>query len=164
MDTNQSTQGTTGSQVNQNARNMQNGQRMQGDGSASTEVAQQRSQLPQQQSGRFNNATLTPAVDVVEDSSGILLYADLPGVSRDKLQLNVEADKLTIEAEVDLPVPEGLQSSHTEVGLARFYRVFTLSKELDTDKVSAELTHGVLKLRIPKAEHAQPRRIEVKAA
>ncbi len=163
MTMNQGTQGTAGNQGSQSARNIQNGQHMGEDGGASTEVAHQRSQLPQQQSGRFSNATLTPPVDVVEDESGILLYADLPGVSRDKLQLNVEADKLTIEAEVDLPVPDGLQSSHTEVGLARFYRVFTLSKELDTEKVSAELAHGVLKLRIPKAEHAQPRRIEVKS-
>ena len=70
---------------------------------------------------------------------------------REKLNLHVEADTLTIEAESDLAVPEGLQSSHTEVGLARFRRVFTLSKELDTDKVSAELANGVLKLSIPKA-------------
>jgi HSP20 family molecular chaperone IbpA len=42
--------------------------------------------------------------------------------------------------------------------------VFTLSKELDTQKVDAKLDHGVLRLRIPKAEHAQPRRIEVKIA
>ena len=110
---------------------------------------------------RFANATLTPPVDVIEDSSGITLYADLPGVPRDKLHLNVESDLLTIEGEIDLSVPEGLQSSHTEVGLGRFHRTFTLSKELDTEKISAELAQGVLTLRIPKAEHAQPRRISV---
>ena len=60
-----------------------------------------------------------------------------------------------------MAVPDGLQSSHTEVGLGRFHRVFTLSKELDTEKISAELVQGVLKLRIPKTEHAQPRRINV---
>ena len=48
--------------------------------------------------------------------------------------------------------------------MSRYRRTFTLSKELDTGKVSAELANGVLKLRIPKAEHAQPRRIEVKVA
>ncbi|MGO4396399.1 Hsp20/alpha crystallin family protein, partial [Variovorax sp. M-6] len=88
-------------------------------------------------------------------------YADLPGVPRDKLHLNVESDSLTIEGEIDMTVPDGLQSTHTEVGVARFHRVFTLSKELDTEKISAELAQGVLKLRIPKAEHAQPRRINV---
>ncbi|MDP1742031.1 MAG: Hsp20/alpha crystallin family protein [Polaromonas sp.] len=126
---------------------------------ASSDVARQ----PRQQAQRYTQATLTPPVDVVEDSSGITLYADLPGVPKDKLKLQVEADTLTIEAEAALNLPEGLQSSHTEVGLARFHRVFTLSKELDTENVSAELTQGVLKLRIPKAAHAQPRRISISA-
>ncbi|MGO4394430.1 Hsp20/alpha crystallin family protein [Variovorax sp. M-6] len=110
---------------------------------------------------RYAEATLTPPVDVIEDSTGITLYADLPGVPRDKLHLNVESDSLTIEGEIDMTVPDGLQSTHTEVGVGRFHRVFTLSKELDTEKISAELAQGVLKLRIPKAEHAQPRRINV---
>lgn len=117
-----------------------------------------------QDNPRYSDATLTPPVDVIEDANGITLYADLPGVGRDKLHLQVESDTLTIEAQADLNVPEGLSSSHTEVGLARFRRVFTLSKELDTERVSAELAQGVLTLRIPKAQHAQPRRIEVQAA
>lgn len=111
---------------------------------------------------RYSESALTPPVDVIEDSGGITLYADLPGVNRDKLKLEVESDTLTIEAESGLDVPQDLQTSHTEVGLARFRRVFTLSKELDTEKVSAELAQGVLKLRIPKAEHAQPRRVEIR--
>ncbi|MDH6169255.1 HSP20 family protein [Variovorax boronicumulans] len=109
-------------------------------------------------------AALTPPVDVVEDAGGITLFADLPGVSRDNLNLQVEAETLTIEAESGLAVPDGLKTSHTEVGLGRFRRVFTLSKELDTEKVSAELAQGVLKLRIPKAEHAKPRKIKVEVA
>ena len=113
---------------------------------------------------RHGEAALTPPVDVIEDAQGITLYADLPGVSRDRLDLQVEADTLIIEAEADLTLPEGLNSQHTEVGLARFRRVFTLSKELDADKVTAELAQGVLKLTIPKAGHAQPRRIPVNVA
>lgn len=105
--------------------------------------------------------TLMPPVDVIEDASGITLYADLPGVPKDKLSLLVEADTLTIEGEVSLPVPEGMESAHAEVSLPRYRRVFTLSKELDAGKVSAEFNQGTLKLRIPKAEHAQPRRIEI---
>lgn len=104
---------------------------------------------------------LQPPVDVVEDSAGITLYADLPGVPKDKLHLHVEADTLTIEGEIALPAPEGLEPIHSEVGLARYRRVFTLSKELDAERVAAEFTQGVLTLRIPKVEHAQPRRIAV---
>lgn len=107
---------------------------------------------------------LMPPVDVIEDSTGITLYADLPGVSKDGLNLHVEADTLTIEGELGLTVPEGMEASHAEVSVPRYRRVFTLSKELDTEKVSAELTQGVLKLRIPKAEHAKPRRVEIKVA
>ncbi len=129
---------------------------------SSTDVERGRTE-PQDRS-RFSEATLTPPVDVIEDANGITLCADLPGVTREKLHLQVEADTLTIEAEADIAIPEGLVSHHTEVGLARFRRVFTLSKELDTEKVSAELSQGVLKLRIPKAGHAQPRRIEVQVA
>jgi len=109
----------------------------------------------------FSPAALTPPVDVVEDSSGITLYADLPGVSKEKLQIQTESDTLTLEAELDIPVPEGLQSTHTEVALGRFRRTFKLSNELDPSKVTAKLVQGVLTLRIPKAEHAQPRRIQV---
>ena len=118
----------------------------------------------QSNGGRYSDVALMPPVDVIEDAGGITLYADLPGVSRDKLNLQVETGTLTIDAAIDLNLPEGLQSSHTEVGLGRFHRTFTLSSELDTEKVTAELADGVLKLRIPKAEHAKPRRIEVSTA
>ena len=105
---------------------------------------------------------LIPPVDVIEDATGITLYADLPGVPKDKLSLHVEADTLTIEGEVSLPLPEGIESLHAEVSLPRYRRVFTLSKELDTEQVAAEFINGVLKLRIPKAAHAQPRKIEIR--
>ena len=111
-----------------------------------------------------NNAALLPPVDVVEDGTGITLYADLPGVPRDKLALRIEGDQLTIEGDIELAVAQGVESSHAEVTLPRYRRAFTLSKELDAGKVSAELAQGVLRVRIPKAEHAQPRRIDVSVA
>ena len=104
---------------------------------------------------------LLPPVDVIEDATGITLLADLPGVPKDRLALRVEGDQLAIEAEAVLAVPQGMEPGHVEVGLPRYRRTFTLSKELDADKVSAELAQGVLRVRIPKAEHAQPRRISV---
>ncbi len=104
---------------------------------------------------------LLPPVDVIEDSTGITLYADLPGVPKEALQLRVDGDQLHIEAETRLALPEGMTPTHVEVGLSRYRRAFTLSKELDADKVSAEMSQGVLRVRIPKAAHAQPRRISV---
>ena len=110
------------------------------------------------------DATLLPRVDVIEDSTGITLRADLPGVPKDKLHLQVEGDTLTIEGELAIATPEGMEASYAEVSAPRYRRTFTLSKELEPDKVSAELRNGVLTLRIPKAEHAQPRRIDIKVS
>jgi HSP20 family protein len=109
-----------------------------------------------------NEAAMLPPVDVVEDAAGITLYADLPGVAKDRLNLYVEADTLTIEGEVSLELPEGMEAGHAEVSLPRYRRMFTLSKELDAEKVQAQFDKGVLKLRIPKAEHAQPRKVEIR--
>jgi HSP20 family protein len=111
-----------------------------------------------------SEAALIPPVDVYEDTAGITLYADLPGVPKDRLDLHLEADTLTIEGEVALDMPEGMESTHAEVSLPRYRRSFTLSRELDTAKVSAEFNNGVLKLRIPKAEHAQPRKVQIKVS
>ncbi|MFO1313685.1 MAG: Hsp20/alpha crystallin family protein [Burkholderiales bacterium] len=115
------------------------------------------------QQNRNEEAVLMPPVDVVEDANGIVLRADLPGVPKDRLDLSIDADTVTIAGQMHLDVPEGLDVSHAEVSIPRFRRVFTLSKELDAGKIEAEFANGVLTLRIPKAEHAQPRRIPVNA-
>lgn len=104
---------------------------------------------------------ITPPVDVIEDNTGITLYADLPGVTKDKLTIEVNDGTLIIEGELNLDLPEGMEATHAEVSLPGFRRAFNLSKELDTDKISADFNQGLLKLRIPKAEHAQPRKITV---
>jgi HSP20 family protein len=108
-------------------------------------------------------AALLPPVDVIEDVTGITLYADLPGVPKENLQLEVSGDTLLIEGSMDMRMPEGMEATHAEVSVPRYRRVFTLSKELDTGKLQAELKQGVLKLHIQKAEHAKPRRISVRA-
>jgi HSP20 family molecular chaperone IbpA len=105
---------------------------------------------------------LLPPVEVIEDANGITLYADLPGVPKENLDVRVEGDTLTLEGEMALPAIEGLEPTHVELNTPRYRRVFTLSKELDSAQVAAEFAQGVLKLRIPKAAHAQPRRIEVR--
>lgn len=104
---------------------------------------------------------LVPAVDVIEDPEGITLYADLPGVPRERLSLTVESGTLTIAGEVQLDTPAALTAGHAELDLPRYRRAFALSKEMDGERVSAEFQHGVLKLRIPKVAQALPRRIQV---
>ncbi|MDH0864152.1 Hsp20/alpha crystallin family protein [Mitsuaria sp. GD03876] len=111
---------------------------------------------------RRDDYAIQPAVDVLEDAQGITLYADLPGAPREQLQLRVDKDRLVIEADIQLDLPAGLKAGHVEVSRQFYRRVFTLSKELDADQIAAELNNGVLRVRIPKAAHAQPRKIEVK--
>ena len=104
-----------------------------------------------------------PAVDVFEDGSGITLLADMPGVPKEQLELKIEGDALLIEGGVQQPTPDGLEAVYAEVRVPRYRRSFTLSRELDTARIDANLKDGVLTLRIPKQAHAQPRRIAVTA-
>jgi HSP20 family protein len=103
---------------------------------------------------------LVPRVDVFEDESGLTLLADLPGVPKDKLTIDVDGDTLKIEGEIAAVAPGG-QYTHTEFSAARYQRAFTLSRELDSTRIEAESNHGVLKLRIPKREKPQPQRVEI---
>jgi HSP20 family molecular chaperone IbpA len=106
---------------------------------------------------------LLPPVDVIEDQTGITLYADVPGVTRDNLELHVEGENLFIEGTIALEMPKDLEATHVEVPRSRYRRVFALSREFDTGKLTADLKNGVLRLRIPKAESAKPKRIEISA-
>ncbi len=119
--------------------------------------------IVQNESAKQPEPALPPPADVIEDANGITLYADLPGVPRDRFDIRVEGDQLSIEGEMQLPMSDGLEGTHAEITLPRYRRVFNLSRELDSEKIAAELRDGVLTLRIPKAEHAQPRRISVQA-
>lgn len=105
---------------------------------------------------------VVPPVDVYEDDSGITLLADLPGVSRDKLGVRVDGDTLLIEGTADVTGPQNMELVYGEAQLAQYRRQFTLSRELDASRIEAQLKDGVLRLSIPKAEEAKPRRIEVR--
>ena len=112
----------------------------------------------------FHATPLVPPVDIFEDQEGITVVADLPGVPKEALAIHVEGDTLVIEGAVDLGETSQLQSVYAEVRSPQYKRSFVLSRDLDTERVTAGLNHGVLVLRVPKREQAKPRRIEVKAA
>jgi len=123
----------------------------------------QSSQTRREQSSQAatEQPALLPPVDVIEDGEGITVYADLPGVPKERLDVHIDGEVLVIEAEMGLEMPQAMEATHVEVSLPRYRRVFTLSRELDPERMSAELRQGVLKVRIHKAEHANPRRIQV---
>ena len=106
---------------------------------------------------------IRPAVDIFEDQSGITLRADMPGVSRDSLDIRIDRDTLSVEAQASISTPEKMEALHAEVQSTRYQRSFSLSGELDTDNVEANLKDGVLTLRIHKRAEHQPRKIEVQS-
>src|SRR5205085_2230571 len=82
---------------------------------------------------------------------------DLPGVPKEKLDVRIDGEALFIEGEMALEMPRGMEATHLEVSLPRYRRVFTLSKDLDPERMQAELRNGVLKINIQKADRARPR-------
>jgi len=109
-------------------------------------------------------AVFSPAVDIFETATEITVLADMPGVTSDHLEIDLRDGVLTLEGRVEPTRAEGQDvviSEYVESGT--FFRKFSLSDTIDQTKIDATLTDGVLRLRLPKVEKAQPRRIEVKS-
>ncbi len=111
--------------------------------------------------GEASLPTQAPRVDIWEDAEGITLRADMPGVPREHLQVQVDGDTLTLGGALHIPLTQDMQPFYAEMRGAAWKRSFTLSRELDTGAIQANLKDGVLELRIPKAEHARPRKVSV---
>jgi HSP20 family molecular chaperone IbpA len=106
----------------------------------------------------------TPAVDIVEKTNEILVTADMPGVDEKSVDITLEKNVLTIYGRVDAEIPEKHRASYIEYGIGDYRRSFTLSEEVDRQRIEASVKNGVLKLVLPKAEAARTKKIEVKAA
>jgi HSP20 family protein len=104
---------------------------------------------------------VVPPVDVYENDNAITLVADLPGTTREQLQVRVDGETLLLEAMAAIHGPENMELVYGEAQYPAYRRQFTLSRELDASRIEAQLRDGVLRLTIPKAEEAKPRRIEV---
>jgi HSP20 family protein len=105
----------------------------------------------------------SPRVDIVETDNELTLYADMPGVDPAGVDLKYEKSELTVHGAV-VPRNEGVQYSHAEYGIGDFYRTFAIGPEIDAEKISAEISGGVLTVHLPKSEAVKPRRIEVKGS
>ncbi len=111
---------------------------------------------------RSQEQYVIPPVDIYENGEGLVVKADLPGVTRDALDVRVENNLLTIRGRPAHVAPG--DPIYREYGLVHFFRQFELNDKVDQLGISAELKHGVLTLKLPKAEEAKPRRIDVKVA
>jgi HSP20 family protein len=103
----------------------------------------------------------TPPIDIYETNEGLVLQADLPGVSIKTLELQVQDNKLTLFGRVIPVVPPQARPLHQEYAVGDFLRSFILSDEVDHERISATMTSGVLKVVLPKAAQTKLRRIEV---
>jgi HSP20 family molecular chaperone IbpA len=105
---------------------------------------------------------VAPLVDIYENEDEILLHADMPGVAKDNITVNVDNGRLEISATRRLQTKGS--GSWQEFGDVEYRRVFSVPQSIDVDKVNAELKEGVLKLHLPKAEAAKPRTIQISVA
>jgi len=103
--------------------------------------------------------TYRPEVDIWESAEAITIAADLPGVRKEDVEIDLRDDVLTIHGRVGLGDYEGLRPVYGEYNVGNYYRRFTLGDVIDQSKISANVTDGVLTLTLPKHAKAMPRRI-----
>jgi HSP20 family molecular chaperone IbpA len=105
---------------------------------------------------------MTPAVDIYENDEEILLQADMPGVVKEDISVNIDNGTLSLSGVRKLPTHGA--ATWEEFGNLRYVRNFSVPQTIDVDRVEAELKEGILRLHLPKSEAAKPRRIEIKTA
>lgn len=120
------------------------------------ENAQRRSQDPPARWVR------TPPIDIFETEEGLMLRADLPGVTAEGLELQVQDNRLTLLGKVESPAAPEARLIHQEYHVGDFLRSFILSDDVDHERISAKLTQGVLEVFLPRTPRSEPRRISVK--
>lgn len=102
-----------------------------------------------------------PVTDIFETQDALILKMEMPGVSKDQVDVRVENDILTIEARIDFGAYDSLRPLYTEYNVGNYARTFQLSSKIEQERISASLKDGVMTLDLPKVERAKPRKIQV---
>lgn len=111
-----------------------------------------------------NVKTFVPRVDIYETKEAIFLIADMPGVDEKTVDVELEKNILTISGRVENGKVKDYNLVFSEYEVGDYEREFTLSDEIDRDKIKATVRQGVLRLELPRAETVKPRKIEINAA
>jgi HSP20 family molecular chaperone IbpA len=122
---------------------------------------QQKREVEKKPESTIPSRTFVPITDIFETDQALTVILEMPGVDKEKVDVNVENDILTIEGRIDYSKYEGLQPVYTEYNIGHYVRAFQISSTLEQGKISAELKDGVMTLVLPKAEKAKPRKIKV---
>jgi HSP20 family protein len=109
---------------------------------------------------RAEEQFIAPAATVLENADGYTLEVEMPGVSKETLEMWVENNELTVLGRRSLPDVEGTLL-HRESRSENFRRTFELDPSIDAEKISAKIEQGVASLTLPKAERVKPRKITV---
>jgi HSP20 family molecular chaperone IbpA len=125
------------------------------------QVAGETAEEPKAEGVAQERFLFSPPIDIFETDEGLVLHADLPGVSIKTLELQVQDNKLTLFGRVRPVVPPEARTVHQEYGIGDFLRSFILSDEVDYERITATMNNGVLKVVLPKAPKPKSRRIEV---
>lgn len=112
---------------------------------------------------KHGGVVFTPRFDIWETDDELVLYGDLPGVDPSDLDIRFEDGQLSLHGRVAPRQPE-VQYLFGEYGIGDFHRSFAIGESIDTSQISAELSNGVLTLRLPKTEAVKPHRIQVSTA
>ncbi len=102
-----------------------------------------------------------PTTDIFETDQALAVVMEMPGVNKDKVEINLENGVLTIEGKIDFSKYQDLQPVYTEYNIGNYRRSFTLPETIDQEKIKAEMSDGVLMLSLAKAEKAKPRKIAI---
>ncbi|HOO39394.1 MAG TPA: Hsp20/alpha crystallin family protein [Deltaproteobacteria bacterium] len=108
-----------------------------------------------------NTVTYTPNVDILETKNGLEITADLPGAGENDVNVTLENDVLSIEAQVTSESMNGYKLSYREYGVGDYRRAFTINEAIDGSKIEAKMKDGVLHIVLPKAEAAKPKSIPI---
>ena len=106
----------------------------------------------------------TPDVDILEYEDKFQLYAEMPGVNKETLEINVENDEMIISGDYKLPYEENAKILYREIYPLKYHRKFKLQNYVDTEKIEAVIKDGILLIDLPKSELVKPKKIEIKAA
>lgn len=119
----------------------------------------QEEQAVQPEGTRTRERYIAPPVDIYEVADGLVVTADVPGVTQDQLEVRVDNHILTIRGQASASTVT--ESAYREYELVNYFRQFELNDKVDEGKITADLKHGVLTLNLPKMEEAKPRKIAV---
>ena len=122
---------------------------------------QQKREVEKKQESTIPTRAFLPITDIFETDQALSVILEMPGVDKDNVDISVENDTLTIQGRIDYSKYEGLQPVYTEYSIGHYVRTFQISGKIDQVQISAELRDGVMKLVLPKAEKAKPRKIKV---